>query len=747
VLLLFATGEVRGQAVRPPAPSRDSSVAIAERALVEGRPWLATRTITPLLDSPETRAPTVVLLAARAAAGWEGWETVTRLLTGQPWLDREAGGDGRALLARALLERGDPGAAEQAALAMRMATGTTRGSRLVTLARSLDRADRLDSAAATYRRAAEALPGVADWLQLRAAGVTGDSGSRAALYSSITNPAASARTRWTEALARERAGDPAGAARAYEQLGAVLASLRLRLAAATDAAGRTRVRRDLMASLGGRLGAADVPDAIGLLDANFAPLTPTEELVVARRAALVNLTDRAARGFARASRAARLAGPDALAYGTVLARLGRHQDAIARFEAIRDPVVRPQALYQRARSLFRLGDENRALTALRLVRDSFPRDVATAAAAGWLLADAYAEDGNDSTARAEFAVVARRFPGTLHAERGAFQAALLALIAGEDSVAGREFDVIADRQLPGSEETAAAYWSGRAWIAAGDTMRARRRWEGLVERAPQSYYVVPAARRLGLAPFVLPDGPVPDHRDSLTAAALARAALLDSLGMDVEARFEYSGVARPADASLATILATAHELARAGQPARALRLAQRALELGATPDRPLLSLLYPLTTWDVLGSEAPAAGLPPLLAAALIRQESSFDPAARSRANARGLMQIMPAVGAQLARAERFPEWDPVLLYQPDVNLHLGLRHLAERWQRCGGSVEAALAAYNAGATPVNRWLKRGGTADPEIFIERIPYAETRDYVRRVLYNQARYESLYGNKQ
>ena len=729
------------------APPADSITAAAEAALRAGEAWRATRIIAPLLDAPETRTPVVILLAARAAAGWEGWETVTRLLTGQQWLDREAGGEGRAVLARALLERGDPGAVEQAALAMRTATGTTTSSRLVTFARSLDRASLLDSASATYLRAAEALPAIADWLRLRAAGVTGDSTSRAAFYAAIAIPAASARTRWTEALARERTGDPAGAARSYEQLGAVLASLRLRLAAASDAAGRTRVRRDLIAALGSRLAAVDVPDAITLLDGHFAPLRPAEELVVGRRAALVNLTDRAARGFARASRAARLAGPDALAYGTVLARLGRHQEAIARFEAIRDPAVRPQALYHRARSLFRLGDDKRALAALRLVRDSFPRDVATAAAAGWLLADAYAEDGNDSTARAEFAVVARRFPGTVHAERGAFQSALLALIAGDDSAAAREFDLIADRQPPGSEVTAAAYWSGRAWIAAGDTMRARRRWEGLLERAPQSYYVVPAARRIGLAPFVLPDGPVPDHRDSLTAAALTRAALLDSLGMDVEARFEYDGVARPGDASLPTILATAHELARSGQPARALRLAQRALDLGAAFDRPLLRLLYPLTTWEVLGSEAPAAGLPPLLAAALIRQESSFDPAARSRANARGLMQIMPAVGAQLARAERFPEWDPVLLYQPDVNLHLGLRHLAERWQRCGGSVEAALAAYNAGTTPVNRWLKRGGTADPEIFIERIPYPETRDYVRRVLYNQARYESLYGRKQ
>jgi soluble lytic murein transglycosylase len=78
--------------------------------------------------------------------------------------------------------------------------------------------------------------------------------------------------------------------------------------------------------------------------------------------------------------------------------------------------------------------------------------------------------------------------------------------------------------------------------------------------------------------------------------------------------------------------------------------------------------------------------------------------------------------------------------------MHFGLLHFSEALEACGGSIEAALAAYNAGATPVNRWLTRQGTSDPEVFIERIPYVETRDYVRRVLYNQARYDFLYHSR-
>jgi soluble lytic murein transglycosylase len=117
---------------------------------------------------------------------------------------------------------------------------------------------------------------------------------------------------------------------------------------------------------------------------------------------------------------------------------------------------------------------------------------------------------------------------------------------------------------------------------------------------------------------------------------------------------------------------------------------------------------------------------------------------ARSAADARGLMQVLPSVGATIARAERFPEWDPVLLYQPDVNLAIGIRHLATRLRRVNGSTEVALASYNAGPTPTSRWLRLRGTHDPEVFVERIPFVETRDYVRRVLYNWERYATLYG---
>lgn len=720
----------------------DSLIAAAEQALAAGQPWKASRAVAPLLESPTTRTPATVLLAARAAAGWDGWESVTRLLMGLDWLDTSFEAGGRALLARAMVERGDPNAVDHARLAVAGATSErAMGERYLVLARAHDRTGRLDSAAASYRQAADRLPAVADWLHLRAAGVLVDSTARAELFARVKSPAARDRIAWTDALASERTGYLSRAIRLYEQLGSSITALRLRAVTAKGEVEKARVRRELIALLP-KLSIGQVPPALTVLDAELAPLSRDDELVASRRAAAASQLERSARGFAKVSRSAGLAEGDRITYGTVLARLGRHREAIAQFERVKSGPRLVEARYLRARSMFRTSGDAAANAALREVRDSFPGETTLPATAAWLLADAMVEDGNDSAAVRAFTELAQRFPGTSHGDRAAFQASLIRFISGEDSAAALGFDRLLALKPAGSEATAAMYWSGRAWEAAGDSARARERWQSLLARHPQSYYVVPAATRLGVAAWS-PPASSPGTVPADVAETIRRAAFLDSLGLDAEVRFEYDRLMRES-MSPEGLLATATALRDAGRPSMALRLAQRALDRGAPADSALLQLLYPLAARETLEADAGAHGLSPFLMAGLIRQESAFDPLARSRADARGLMQIMPAVGASYAKSEGIGNWETVLLYQPDLNVHFGLRHFAERLVACGGLVEATLAAYNAGEGPVNRWLKRAGTADPEIFIERIPYVETRDYVRRVRYNEARYESLYA---
>lgn len=719
----------------------DSLIAAAEEALAAGRPWRASRTIAPLLESPTTRTPAAILLAARAAAGWRGWESVTGLLLGAEWLDSSFDGEGRALLARAMVERGDPNAVGHARFAVSSTTTERRtGERLLVLARAHDRTGRLDSAAAAYRQASTRLPVIADWLALRAAGVLVDSAARAELFAQVKTPAARERIRWTDALASERTGYLTRAIRLYDQLGANVTALRLRAVTARNDVERGQVRRELVLLLP-RLSIAQIPGALAVLDGELAPLPREDDLIASRRAAAAAQLERSARGFSRVVRSGALAAGDRITYGSVLARLGRHREAIAQLDRVTGGERLAEARYLRARSLFRTSGDTAGNAALRVVRDSFPNDSTWAATAAWLLADAQVDDGNDSAAAREFDDLARRFPGTSHAERAAFQAAIIRFVAGEDSAAAAAFDRLLALRPGGAEATAAIYWSGRAWEAAGDSARATERWNSLLARYPQSYYVVPAAARLGVSAWSPGRGASGALPDGVTEV-LQRAALLDSLGLDAEVRFEYDRLLRESPGAEA-LLATAGALREAGRPALALRLAQRASDRGAPADSTLLQLLYPLAARDALEAESRALGLSPFLMAGLIRQESAFDPAARSRADARGLMQVLPSVGAGYARSEGLSNWETVLLYQPDVNVHFGLLHFAERLKACDGQIEAALAAYNAGSTPVNRWLRRNGTADPEVFIERIPYVETRDYVRRVRYNEARYSSLY----
>jgi soluble lytic murein transglycosylase len=297
---------------------------------------------------------------------------------------------------------------------------------------------------------------------------------------------------------------------------------------------------------------------------------------------------------------------------------------------------------------------------------------------------------------------------------------------------------------PSSDETLAAlYWAGRSLQQAGDLTVARTRWRSVIERDPLSYYALLASRRLDEAPWAPPAAADSFPSDSTVIAGMRRAALLTHLGMDVEAKHEYDALAADAGQSTERLLATAVAFRDRGLTSRAITLGMRALARGAPRNASLYRLLYPVTNDSVLRQEAARYKLDAALVAALIRQESNFEPRATSAPGARGLMQIMPAVGAQLARTRKLPLWDPELLYQPDLNIELGIGHLAGLLGRYD-ELAHALAAYNAGPTPVRRWLAKKGVSDPEMFVERIPYGETRDYVRIVTRNRETYRSLYG---
>ncbi|MGC1687975.1 MAG: lytic transglycosylase domain-containing protein, partial [Candidatus Acidiferrales bacterium] len=152
---------------------------------------------------------------------------------------------------------------------------------------------------------------------------------------------------------------------------------------------------------------------------------------------------------------------------------------------------------------------------------------------------------------------------------------------------------------------------------------------------------------------------------------------------------------------------------------------------------------YPLPYEKQLRDAAGRAVVDPMIVAGLIRQESAYEANAISRANAYGLMQIVPKTARLLAHQERIGYSRPRLI-DPGYNLRLGTVYLAglvKFW----GSFEAALAAYNAGEDRVGSWRSGQSYAEPAEFVDSIPFTETREYVQIVLRNAQTYRTLYGH--
>ncbi|HET7126948.1 MAG TPA: transglycosylase SLT domain-containing protein [Lysobacter sp.] len=151
------------------------------------------------------------------------------------------------------------------------------------------------------------------------------------------------------------------------------------------------------------------------------------------------------------------------------------------------------------------------------------------------------------------------------------------------------------------------------------------------------------------------------------------------------------------------------------------------------PEESRLYLLrFPMHHDATIRREAARNGLDPAWVAGEIRSESVFDPKARSSANARGLMQLLPGTGAEVARKLGLPWGGADSLYDPDTNITLGSAYLRQLLDKYGKPYQT-IAAYNAGPAPVARWTSQRPSMDPDFWIETISYKETREYVARVL--------------
>ncbi len=157
----------------------------------------------------------------------------------------------------------------------------------------------------------------------------------------------------------------------------------------------------------------------------------------------------------------------------------------------------------------------------------------------------------------------------------------------------------------------------------------------------------------------------------------------------------------------------------------------------------LYLLAYPVGNLYWINYYAQIRNLDPALVCALVLEESRFQQQALSVAGAKGLMQILPKTGRQIARQLGLPSFREKLLFEPEFNLQLGTWYLAHLLQEFSGKLPLALAAYNAGPHVVKEWVFRLPNFREDEFIENIPYPETRNYVIRVLNSFQAYRFLY----
>jgi soluble lytic murein transglycosylase-like protein/DNA-binding SARP family transcriptional activator len=289
------------------------------------------------------------------------------------------------------------------------------------------------------------------------------------------------------------------------------------------------------------------------------------------------------------------------------------------------------------------------------------------------------------------------------------------------------------------------YWTARAHDRLGDRAAARAGYLAVLAAHTSDFYARQAALRLAGAEATTAATPAPAPWP--VDARLARARWLSDVGLDHLARTELDlvrGAAPPrAAAALAGLVA-----AREGARRESLRELKRAFpELGTAlqgnAPAEALALYYPLDFRSTVEHAAAGERLPASVVFGMIHQESGFDPAARSHAGARGLMQLMPATGQETARRLGLP-YSSARLDDPDYSVRLGTHYFRRMLSMFDGNVELALAAYNGGPGRISRlWRAEGPDAELDRFLEGLSLEESRNYVKRIVVLAESYRSLY----
>lgn len=364
---------------------------------------------------------------------------------------------------------------------------------------------------------------------------------------------------------------------------------------------------------------------------------------------------------------------------------------------------------------------------------------------------------------ADYSALVEHFPHSVYAPSAHWRAAWLSYRLRKLPDAARMFDEQITTFPGGTEIPGALYWRGRLFEEAeANPGQAVNYYKAVSAAYANSYYAMLARQRMAVlgtktaaadpAPALasvravedphLIDAVPDDDPHMIKAKLLANAALNEYIRPEIQLSSTAGQWGALAEAQ---IYQSFGENARALQAMKRSKVPFLSLPVADVPTA-YWQLVFPRPYWPQLAGDAQTNGLDPYLVASLIRQESEFNPGAVSRANAYGLMQLLPSTGKMLSKQQGERHFSANELFDPTVNLRLGTAYLRQNIDHYGGQVEYALAAYNAGDGPVRQWIESGGYKDLPEWVESIPYTETRDYVQSILRNREVYRAVYGGR-
>ncbi len=402
----------------------------------------------------------------------------------------------------------------------------------------------------------------------------------------------------------------------------------------------------------------------------------------------------------------------------------------------------PRALFRRSRFLWNRDRTNEAQEGFQYFLRRYPQH-GNAAESLYALGRMAESSGDTQAAIDSYRRIVRTYPQANVAGEASWRIGWV-LYRNQHWLEAADAFASAARRWP-SISNDATYWQARSLERGQRLVEARKVYERLLGTGP-NYYSYWAESRLGknndrlsTASTLVQQAPAripPLPQNGMDPYHLLRAQELAAMGLSGPGLAELRAFERDsaAQGSMPRFFIEAYRAL--GGYRDAIRITQRS----ARPDP---YVLHPLAFWPEITTHTRDSSTDPFLILSLMRQESMFDPSARSPADARGLMQLLPSTAVRTARLIGKPPPSADDLYDPDLNITIGIAHFRHLLDQYGGDSIRSLAAYNGGENAVARWDRQFGGTEPDEWVESITYRETRSYVKKVLSNRVKYRQLY----